>query len=88
MNVAESSAIRTAASLEARYDWAVDKYYIQTIQFYIFYDAGAMWNLKNVGGVLPTNRHFQPELAPLFYLTRWVSGNIMWAQPLTSKWWH
>lgn len=74
-----------AASLEARYDWAVEKFYIQAIQFYIFYDAGAMWNFKNIGGTPTKQTALSTGIGGRFYMTKWVSGNLMWAQPITKQ---
>jgi hemolysin activation/secretion protein len=74
-----------AASLEARYDWGFQRFYISNVQFYAFYDAGAMWNYKNVGGVPTKQTGLSTGFGARFYMTRWVSGNIMWAQPLTKQ---
>lgn len=74
-----------AASLELRYDWAVEKYYLQSMQFYVFYDGGAIWNYKNIGGTPTKQTALSTGLGSRFYMKRWVSGNIMWAQPLTKQ---
>lgn len=74
-----------AASLEARYDWAVQKYLISNIQFYLFYDGGAIWNYKFVGGTPTKQTALSTGGGARFYMNRWVSGNIMWAQPITKQ---
>jgi hemolysin activation/secretion protein len=74
-----------AASVEARYDWALERFYLQNIQFYLFYDGGAIWNFKNIGGTPTKQTALSTGGGARFYMTRWVSGNIMWAQPLTKQ---
>lgn len=73
------------ATLEARYDWAVQKYYLSNIQFYIFYDGGGMWNYKKEGGIPTKQTALSTGIGGRFYCTRWVSGNLMWTQPLTKQ---
>jgi len=74
-----------AGSVEGRYDLTLQKYYIQNIQFYVFYDAGGMWNYKRVVGVPTKQTALSTGLGARFAMMRWVSGNIMWAQPLTKQ---
>jgi hemolysin activation/secretion protein len=74
-----------AASVELRYDRPIEKFFIQTLQFYAFYDGGAVWNFKNVGGTPTKQTALSTGLGMRFYATRWVTGNVMWTQPLTKQ---
>lgn len=74
-----------AASVELRYDWAVERFYIQALQLYAFYDGGSIWNYKNIGGTPTKQTALSTGIGARFYATRWVSGNIMWAQPITKE---
>src|SRR6202042_3261462 len=44
-----------AGSLELRYNLAIERFAIQGIQLYAFYDAGMMWNYYKIGGT-PTKQ--------------------------------
>jgi hemolysin activation/secretion protein len=74
-----------AGSLELRYDWFPNKFKIQTLEFYAFYDAGVIWNIE----VNPTSpakvSATSAGLGMRFYATKYISGNVMWAQPLTKQ---
>jgi hemolysin activation/secretion protein len=73
-----------SGSVELRYDWTLSKYFIQALQFYTFYDAGVVWNIE-----MPSNGRDRISATSFgvgtrFFFTKYVSGNIMWAQPLTK----
>jgi hemolysin activation/secretion protein len=72
-------------TLELRLDTAVQKFLIQTIQFYTFYDAGDVWNLRNVQGTPTRQSATSTGIGARFYMTRYISGNFMFAQPLSRK---
>lgn len=72
-----------AGSLELRYSMTF-KRMVQSMQFYAFYDAGIIWNLKFVGGVPRQQSATSAGLGTRFYFTKWFSGNFFWAQPLTK----
>ncbi len=74
-----------AASLELRYDLGIDKFYIQSLQLYAFYDAGVVWDYLFVGGVPRKQSATSAGLGVRFYATKYISGNFMWAQPLTKQ---
>lgn len=73
-----------AGSLELRYDYNVGRA-LQTLQFYTFYDAGMIWNYLLIGGTPKKLSATSTGLGVRFYFTKYVSGNFMWAQPLTKK---
>lgn len=74
-----------AGTLELRYDWAVQRFFINSMQIYTFYDAGAIWNLKSIAGTPTKLTGMSFGLGSRFFLTKYVSGNIMWAQPITKQ---
>lgn len=74
-----------AGTLELRYDMAVFKFWIQTLQFYTFYDAGEIWNLKTASGTPFNQSATSTGLGVRFTMTKSVSGNLMWTQPLTKQ---
>jgi hemolysin activation/secretion protein len=73
-----------SASLELRYDYGTNTM-IRSMQFYAFYDVGAVWNiLVNASSpekVSATSTGFGVR----FSMNKFVSGNLMWAQPLTKE---
>lgn len=74
-----------AGSLELRYDMAVFKFWIQTLQFYTFYDAGKIWNLKTASGTPFSLSATSTGFGVRFAMTKTLSGNVMWTQPLTKQ---
>lgn len=72
-----------AGSLELRYDQAVGRFMINSLQFYTFYDIGAVWNYKFVGGTPRKQSGASTGLGTRFFMTKYVSGNMMWTQTLT-----
>lgn len=73
-----------AASIELRYDKNLN-YFINSLQFYGFYDVGAVWNIL-VNASSPTKVSASSMGVGLrFSMTKYVSGNIFWAQPLTKE---
>lgn len=74
-----------AASLEARYDWGVSKPLLQSIQFYVFYDFGVIWNIITAQGTPKRLSAASTGIGGRMYFFKGISGNYMWAQPLTKK---
>jgi hemolysin activation/secretion protein len=74
-----------AGSAELRFDQAVGKFLIQSLQFYTFYDAGIVWNFKFIGGVPRKQSGTSTGLGVRFFMNRYISGNLMWTQPLTKQ---
>ncbi len=73
-----------AGSLELRYDLAIGKI-LQGLQFYIYYDAGMIWNYNLVGGTPRKQSATSTGVGTRFFFTKWITGNIMWTQPLTKQ---
>ncbi len=85
-DVAELIGDRGAsASVELRYDMPFEKFFVQNVQAYIFYDGGSIWNYKSITGIPTKQTALSTGIGARFYCTRWVSGNIMWAQPITKQ---
>jgi len=74
-----------AASLELRYDLGVGKWLVQTLQFYTFYDAGMIWNYKFIGGTPRKVSATSTGIGVRFFMTKYISGNLMWTQTLTKQ---
>lgn len=73
-----------AASLELRYNYALNKV-LQTMQFYLFYDAGMAWNFRQIGLTPRRQTATSGGFGVRFFFQRYVSGNFTWTQPLTKK---
>ncbi len=73
-----------AGSLELRYDLGVNKWPLQSMELYGFYDAGIIWNYLFIGGVPRKQSATSAGLGFRFYGSKYISGNLMWAQPLTK----
>lgn len=73
-----------AGSVELRYDHGFEKY-IQNIELYAFYDAGIIWNYYFVGGTPIKQSATSTGFGMRFNMTELISGNVMWAQPLTKQ---
>ncbi|TAK72641.1 MAG: ShlB/FhaC/HecB family hemolysin secretion/activation protein [Gammaproteobacteria bacterium] len=85
-DVAEIIGDRGAAgSLELRYDWPVQKFKIENLQFYVFYDAGEVWNIQDIPGTQKKVSGTSTGIGMRFYITQYVSGNVMWTQTLTKQ---
>lgn len=74
-----------AASVELRYDYSMPKLKLNSLQFYAYYDAGAMWNYEYVGGTPLKSSGTTTGLGVRFAFTQYVSGNLMWTQVLTKQ---
>ncbi len=85
-DVAEIIGDRGAAgSLELRYDWDVEKFQMQMMQFYVFYDAGEVWNIQFVAGTPQKVSGTSTGIGTRFFFNKYVSGNVMWTQTLTKQ---
>jgi len=85
-DVAELIGDRGAGgSLELRYDLGVGKFWLQSLQPYVFYDGGAIWNILTNASTPAKVSATSIGFGTRFYMTRYVSGNIMWGQPLTKQ---
>ena len=74
-----------AGSLELRYDLGINKFFIQNLQLYAYYDAGMIWNLKTSNGSPGKLSGISTGFGTRFYMTKYISGNVMWTQVLTKK---
>lgn len=74
-----------AGSVELRLDVVPQFYLIQAAEFYVFYDAGVVWNLRNVQGTPTKMDATSTGIGVRFYINRVVSGNFMFTQPLSKK---
>lgn len=74
-----------AGSVELRLDATPGWRLFQTAQPYLFYDAGVIWNIKNVPGILRKYSCTSTGFGIRFVMTKNVSGNLMIAQPLTKQ---
>jgi hemolysin activation/secretion protein len=74
-----------AGSVELRMNVNPGKTLLQAAQLYVFYDAGVIWNAKNVVDQLKKQSATSTGLGSRFYFTKNLSGNLLWAQPLTRK---
>ena len=72
-------------TLEARYDWNINRGFLSAMQFYAFYDFGKMWNFFLPNGIPPNQSATSTGLGVRFFFTKYISGNIMWTQPLTKQ---
>lgn len=72
-------------SLELRYDLIAERLMMQALQFYIFYDAGMIWNYKNLGGTPTKQSAISTGIGVRFFFQKYVSGNLMWTQPVTKE---
>ncbi|MFZ2314806.1 MAG: POTRA domain-containing protein [Gammaproteobacteria bacterium] len=74
-----------AGSLELRYDLPVERFLVQSLQFYAFYDIGAVWNYLLIGDTPIKSSGASTGLGVRFFATKYVSGNLMWTQVLTRS---
>ncbi len=71
-------------SIELRYDLPLGLL-LQSMQLYAFYDGGQIWNLKTGPGVLDKVSILSCGFGTRFYGSKYISGNLMWAQPITKQ---
>jgi hemolysin activation/secretion protein len=74
-----------AGSAELRLDTFPQKFLIQNIQYYAFYDIGVVWDIKEVIGIPLKQDAASTGVGARFGITRYLSGNVMWTQPLTKE---
>lgn len=74
-----------AGTLELRMDTAPQWFILQTMQFYAYYDAGVIWNIKNIIGVKQKQSATSTGFGVRFALSKLLSGNLMYTQVLTKS---
>lgn len=73
-----------AGSLELRYNIAIGNI-LQTLQPYIYYDAGMIWNILVTPNSPDRLSGTSIGFGTRFYFNKYVSGNLMWTQVLTKQ---
>lgn len=73
-----------ASSIELRMDKATGWRELQSLEPYVFYDVGAIWNRKNVINVPTKQTAMSTGFGSRFVFNNYLTGNLMWAQPLTK----
>jgi len=74
-----------SGTVELRLDVAPEWHFLNSLEPYVFYDAGVIWNRKNVGGVPVKQSATSTGIGTRFVITKNFSGNLMIAQPLTKS---
>jgi hemolysin activation/secretion protein len=74
-----------AGSAELRYDMAPDKVFLKNVQLYAFYDIGVVWDIKEVIGIPLRQDAASTGFGSRFAINKYLSGNVMWTQPLTKE---
>lgn len=74
-----------AGSAELRYDTSPERLFLQNVQYYAFYDIGVVWDIKEVIGIPLRQDAASTGVGARFALNKYISGNVMWAQPLTKE---
>ena len=74
-----------SGTLEVRFDFPIEKFYIKTLQPYVFYDAGVIWNIIGNDTTPKRASGTSTGFGARFTMTKSISGNVMLAQPLTRK---
>jgi hemolysin activation/secretion protein len=72
-----------AGSAELRMNVVPNRLLLQAAQLYVFYDAGVIWNARNVVDQLKKQSATSAGVGSRFFFTQHISGNLLWAQPLT-----
>ncbi len=71
-------------TIELRSHYAPGYFLLNTIDPYVFYDAGVIWNIKNVIGISQKQSITSIGAGTRFTLNKYLNGNLMIAQPLTK----
>jgi hemolysin activation/secretion protein len=72
-------------SIELRMNVMPGRMLLQAAQLYIFYDAGVIWNARQVVDQLQKQSATSAGVGSRFFFTPNLSGNLLWAQPLTRQ---
>jgi hemolysin activation/secretion protein len=73
-----------AGSIELRMNIAPQRFLLQAAQLYTFYDAGEVWDLKTIADQNTKESATSTGFGSRFYFTKYLSGNFLWAQPLSK----
>lgn len=74
-----------AGTLELRVNFAPEKMLLKTLQPYIYYDAGVVWNMRNIANIPTKQSATSAGFGSRFIFTDHLSGNLMFTQPITRK---
>lgn len=74
-----------SGTLELRYDWAITKFFMQSMQLYAYYDFGKIWNIQKPVSLIKTDSATSAGFGSRFNINQYLSGNLMWTQPLTRQ---
>ncbi|MES2217439.1 MAG: ShlB/FhaC/HecB family hemolysin secretion/activation protein [Pseudomonadota bacterium] len=74
-----------AGSIELRMNVMPGRVLLQAAQLYMFYDAGVIWNARQVVDQLQKQSATSAGVGSRFFFTQNVTGNLVWAQPLTRQ---
>lgn len=74
-----------AGSIELRLDFGPGMRFLQSIEPYAFYDAGVIWNIRNVPGTKSKQSCTSTGVGTRVVFNKYLSGNVMFAQPLTKQ---
>lgn len=72
-------------TVELRCDLSPGKDLLQAAEPYLFYDAGIIWNMKNVSGIKQKSSITSIGMGVRLFFTQHLYGNLMIAQPLTKQ---
>lgn len=75
-----------AGTFEVRFDTFPQKYLINNVQYYVYYDIGKVWDIdQSPDPEVPQNQSAASGgFGARFGITQYVSGNLMFTQPLTK----
>jgi hemolysin activation/secretion protein len=74
-----------AGSVELRMNVMPARVLLAAAQLYVFYDAGVIWNARQVVDQLQKQSATSAGVGSRFFFTQNVTGNLLWAQPLTRQ---
>jgi hemolysin activation/secretion protein len=72
-------------TIELRMDTYPQKLMVQSMQFYTYYDAGVVWNIKNVANTEQKQSAASTGVGVRFALSKLLTGNLMYTQVLTRS---
>ena len=72
-------------TVELRMDMMPGWYLLQTMQAYVFYDAGVIYNIQNLPNVQSKQSATSTGIGTRVALMNHLSGNVMISQPLTKQ---
>ncbi len=74
-----------AGTLELRLNTFPNGFILQSVQFYTYYDAGVIWNIKNVPNTKKKQSATSTGFGARFAFSKLISGNVMYTQVLTKS---